>query len=181
MMLAIAVVLAALFTWGRRALSSTLGSKLRWLLLIPLSVMILQVTFNRGYGLENDLATGGFGKDTRPLLRMFVENLPERTPIILERLWGNMFDDPIWPAFLLLLLLCPLRAFSRPIRFLTLTILAGGCGYFCVYVITFEELNWHLYTSSARVTAQMLPVAVLWGAYMYEHLQKSDRAKMQDD
>ena len=147
--------------------------------LIPLCVGLLQLEFNRRFELENDLMTAGGGERIQ-LGERLREQLGdgERLAMIGRAFRDNALgtetqrSDGFWKgplkhshgivvAWLLTLLLCPLRSLRKPLLTLTLTLLGAWAAYFLVYVISFENLAWHLATSSERVTAQLLPATLL--------------------
>ncbi|MEZ6196649.1 MAG: hypothetical protein R3F20_13135 [Planctomycetota bacterium] len=141
-------------TW-RRALG---GPRAAWLAL-PAAVLVLHRAFNRTYGFDNDLMTGGNGRDARPLPTMLRENLPTKGGDILAFFWESARDfDRGRGLFLLFaagVLLGGRPVWTAPLRFLTLAIGIGASGYFLAYVISFEDLRWHLFTSADRTTGQL--------------------------
>jgi len=180
LMLALCVVAAGLLLHGRRSF--------RWvrerpgLLLVVVATGTLvaaQIAFNRFYHLENDILSGGAGKDARPVFRMLIENLPERAGTIGRAFWLHILDQRDIPvaqdftalkpsnhglyALLLgLILLFPRRIWKTSAAWPALTAILGLAGFFLAYAVSFEGrtpegLRWHLYTSSSRVLLQILP------------------------
>lgn len=153
------------------------------LLLIPCLIIVGQVAFNSQFDLRNDLLTGGEGKDTRPLHRILVENTPEKLPTIastfleigtglrvgdererlpMDRMTVLLRSNGIFLLAIFLLLLFPKHLLSGPVRAVTLCAVLSTAGFAVVYVISFEPLLWHLYTSAPRVLFHLSgPIALI--------------------
>ncbi|HGY91187.1 MAG TPA: hypothetical protein ENK43_08460 [Planctomycetes bacterium] len=184
LMLALCAGAAGLVLHGRHAF--------RWIRTRPALLLVvvasgalvaIQIAFNRTYHLENDILSGGAGKDSRPLLRMLVENLPERAGAIGRAFWIHILDQKdipvargftavkpsnhgIYGLLLGLLVIFPRRVWRTAAGWPALTALLGLLGFFLAYTVSFEGrtpegLHWHLYTSSSRVLMQILPCMAL--------------------
>lgn len=161
-----------------------------WVLALPLLVIVGQMTFNSHFDLQNDLLTGGAGKDNRPLHQILIENTPEKAPTIastfceiatglrlgqervrpkpLNRVDVLMRTNGLFLVSLLLLLFFPRRALQDDLRALTVCALLSIAGFFVVYIISFEELLWHLYTSAPRVLFHLSGCLALAMALLFE-------------
>lgn len=60
------------------------------------------------------------------------------------------------------------KAFSDNLRPLTLAIILTLAGYGAVYLITPQDISWHLSTTASRFFIHFLPITVLWLAIIYK-------------
>ncbi len=153
-------------------------------LILPCLIVAAQVAFNSHYDLRNDLLTGGEGKDARPLHRILIENTPEKLPTIasafceigtglrvggdvsverpMDRMTILLRSNGLFLLALFLLTVYPVRLFAPKARPLTTCLLLSVAGFMIVYIISFEPLLWHLYTSATRVLFHLsAPIAIL--------------------
>lgn len=192
MMLALAALLAALMTRPRAVVRGLARPSAPWFV-VPVAVVLMQWWFNTRYGLVNDLLAGGEGTGGRSLLAVLIENFPRRCGTIARAFAGNMawviaddgsivhrfgYHDGLYLAFLALIALCPRRALAGSTRMVTLTALGGLAAYFLVYVVSYQDLDWHLYTSLPRVQSHLLPAMVLGIALMLRGLRRDARRRI---
>lgn len=134
---------------------------LPWLVPLALSGLYL-LWFNRHFALTSDVLRG---QGEQGLLTTIVRGGPRRLGQILEHLARRALlpsTQLLLPAFLLVLVLAPARAFARGRAAFTLTLLAALAGYVVVYLGTHWELQRHLESSAHRVLFQLTPAAGLW-------------------
>jgi hypothetical protein len=180
MMLLAAASIAGLLGLPWRRIGQALRTPRLAFLLLPAAVLGAQFLFNRVLEYENDLLTGGHGRDPRSLSQTFVENLPERWGTISSFLGRGAIDFDVSRYLFLVYVAAALlggrAAWQAPRRFLTLAIPGGYAGYVCAYVISHEDLPWHLYTSAYRTTGQLLPAIVLLLAVLLGESFRKSRA-----
>lgn len=149
-------------------------------LAVPGFVAALHFFTNRYFGLENDLLV----HQDRSLLHMIAAQWEERRALVLkafasvylvywprEKFGGAEFDTKalrmglyqgIPLATFSLMLLAPHRVFSRRLLVPTLALIAATVGFYLVYIGSYQEIVWHLYTSSTRVLYLICPAASIW-------------------
>lgn len=127
---------------------------------LPLVVLGAGWLTNLRFGFESELVTA-------ETPRLLVERLQERIGPLLAFFSRLFFLRPrenagMFAALLGLALLAPLRALrgrARPLALLGGYALAG---WTLVYLSTPFELGWHMQSSGARVTYQVVPTLCLW-------------------
>lgn len=90
-------------------------------------------------------------------------------PIIYE--FQKQFLGPkkwniVWIIFIFLLLGGIKRAFSKDIKYITLSIFFAFGGYILIYMITSQNIAWHLSSTASRFFIHFLPVVIYWFAAM---------------
>lgn len=165
-------------TVGRADLGVTRRG-LPWML-VPIAITALHLLTNRYFGLENDLLV----HEDRSLLQMILSQWSERASLVFkafasvylvywprEKFGGAEFDTPalrmglyqgIPLAAFTLMALAPHRVFRARMLVPTLALLAATIGFFLVYIGSYQEIVWHLYTSSTRVLYLICPAASIW-------------------
>lgn len=184
-------VVALIATWmtAPRGFLRGLGRPAALWFLAPLAVVVGQMWFNTRFELVNDLLTGGEGSDERSLTTMLLENFGPRFGTIARAYAGNMafvladsgevvhrfgYHNGLYLAFILLAVLAPKAALSGATRLVTLTCFGGLAAYFLVYVISYQDLDWHLFTSLPRVQSHLLPAMVLGLAMILGGLRRDN-------
>lgn len=105
-----------------------------------------------------------------------------RLPLILSRTGGFMFRNVelfnlTWYLYFLTLILNWRRFFSAPLAFLNLFFFLQFSLYIFIYIISPNEINWHLDTSLDRLLLHMVPLVTFITAinfYMLLGRQKPD-------
>ncbi len=90
-------------------------------------------------------------------------------PIIYE--FQKQFLGPkkwniIWMIFIFLLIVKFKKIFSKDIRYATLFIFFSFGGYVLIYMITSQDLAWHLSSTGSRFLIHFLPVVIYWMALL---------------
>jgi hypothetical protein len=149
-------------------------------LAVPGLVAALHFFTNRYFGLENDLLV----HQDRSLPEMIAAQWDERRLLVLkafasvylvywptEKFGGAEFDtralriglyQGIPLATFSLMALAPHRAFRKRLLVPTLALIAATVGFYLVYIGSYQEIVWHLYTSSTRVLYLICPAASIW-------------------
>jgi hypothetical protein len=133
----------------------------RWLAPLLASGLYL-LWFNRHFALANDLV-GERGE--HDFFAAIVRGAPGRIGPVLSHLWWRVSQPPthlLLPAFLVVVVLAPRRAFAPGRAVFTTTLFVAGLGYVLVYLGTHWELERHLESSAHRVTFHLMPAAGLW-------------------
>lgn len=184
-----------LLLFRRARLADFFDRKDAWWYLLPFGVMVLHTLTNRIYGFENDLLVG---PDGRSLGELIAAQAKARGAIV-----GGYFGAALlvfWPfdalrlepsayhelrlslynalptAFLLMLVLFPLRASRGALIGPVAAIAATLAGFFAIYLGSFQEIEWHLFTSATRVLYDVVPLAtVLLGASLRSAFFEGDR------
>jgi len=79
----------------------------------------------------------------------------------------------VFLAFLVLLISCPVRAVTGPLRAPGIFLMLSIVMVFVVYLATPAKIHWHLFTSLPRVMWQLTPCMLLWMAYLLRELTSS--------
>jgi hypothetical protein len=124
--------------------------------------MAAYIFLNRKLGLNihGDLPDIGISD-----LGKMVSNI-KRIPLILYEYQRQFFGPKkwniIWIIFLLSFIFNIKRLLAGDGRFLTLTILFIFCGYTAVYMLTPQNITWHLSTTASRFFIHFVPIVILW-------------------
>ena len=117
---------------------------------------------------------GDFAKVNLLDFGRMVVNL-KRLPLILYEYQIQFFGPKkwniIWVIFLVLFFINFKLAFKKELRFLTLSILLVLGAYTGIYIITPQDVAWHLSTTASRLFIHFLPVVVLWCAIIFKELK----------
>ena len=148
------------------------AKQLCWIL-VPLFVLVAGAAFNAHAGFQNDLTTGK-GDGVRLLARLgahALDYLPTTAMFFADQAMTSPRFDGLTLVLLGLVLfitgtgaLAGERAERASLgRALcpSLTVLVGLMGLFLIYLATPQPLEWHLASSTLRVTWQLLPVAAV--------------------
>lgn len=127
---------------------------------LPLVVFGASWLTNLRFGFRSDIATA-----SAP--RVLVERFQERIGPLLAFFSRLFFLRPrenagVFAALIGLGLLAPLRVLRGRARPLTLLGFFALAGWTLVYLSTPHDLEWHMISSGARVTYQMVPTLGLW-------------------
>ena len=80
----------------------------------------------------------------------------------MDRMTVLLRSNGIFLLAIFLLLLFPKHLLSGPVRAVTLCTVLSAAGFAVVYIISFEPLLWHLYTSAPRVLFHLSgPIALI--------------------
>lgn len=110
----------------------------------------------------NDLLATPLGPRLAQLLA------PERHRLILEVLWRDLRGFGEWRVLPFLTMALPFAAWRGRVRLVAgarlLPLALGGmlAGYYIVYLLSPQNLAWHLDTSLVRLLLQLWPLALLW-------------------
>jgi hypothetical protein len=131
--------------------------------LLPALVVVGTFVWNKSFALQSDLL--GANPTGKSMFRLLWEQWPERVPAMAQEAFRIAIDTAHAHVVLpLVLVVGLLRLRLRPppgLWLLLLTLLFSWLGLHVVYVGSFLPLRFHLDTSYARVTFQLLPVALL--------------------
>lgn len=131
--------------------------------LLPALVVVGTFVWNKSFALQSDLL--GANPTGKSMFRLLWEQWPERVPAMAQEAFRIAIDTAHAHVVLpLVLVVGLLRLRLRPLPglwLLLLTLLFSWLGLHVVYVGSFLPLRFHLDTSYARVTFQLLPVALL--------------------
>jgi hypothetical protein len=149
----------------------SLGRQLLWLAL-PLLLVAVHVAINRRFGWRNDLMQPA--GDVPPLWRGIVRRLDFASMARIATAFARELffrEDPTGrlvagQACLVAAFLGPALLGARAVRrggaaAVTLALLFGLAGLFCVYAATPNDLEWQLRLSAHRVLYDLVPTAVL--------------------
>ncbi|MCA9322441.1 MAG: hypothetical protein KDB53_16990, partial [Planctomycetes bacterium] len=123
-----------------------------------------------------------------PFFVMLGENLVDGERLqLIGRVFGYHFADitetikfsnhGLYLVFIAACLVFPRRIWRSDAGLPALVAWGGVAAYFLVYVVSFEDLLWHLYTSSPRVLLHLLPVMVLTCAHLAGRLRPGGNAE----
>lgn len=94
----------------------------------------------------------------------------KRLPAILYEYQIQFFGPKkwniVWIIFFLLFFTNIRKAFSGAARPITLAVLMAFAGYTGVYMITPQDIGWHLSTTASRLFLHLLPPVIVWIAVM---------------
>lgn len=97
-----------------------------------------------------------------------VKSFPDigRIPLILYKYQIEFFGPKKWNIswiiFLFLFFINLRKAFSKNLNFISSVIVMAFLGYTFVYMVTPQDLSWHLSKSVSRLFIHFLPVVILW-------------------
>ena len=142
--------------------------------MVPFLFVGATLSINHVFGFTNDLI-GSSATGTSFFERLL--NAGDRGAAIAGFTFDSLLMSPdrcfVFLVFLVLLISCPVRAVTGPLRapgiFLMLAILM----VFVVYLATPAKIHWHLFTSLPRVMWQLTPCMLLWMAYLLRELTSS--------
>lgn len=142
---------------------------------LPALWFLLHTTWNRTFGLSNDLFGHGGPEGSVP--QLFVKQFGERIgPVCTAAL--QLFDPRRLHVVLLLpflaLLLARRHALARPLFAPTLAIVAAFVVLHLIYVGSYLVLSFHLETSQRRVLFQLVPVTIVWTAALVRAARAND-------
>jgi hypothetical protein len=128
-------------------------------LLVPGLVVLGTWSFNLAHGFHNDVINASAGEQ-------LASHAAARFPPVVAYFGRLLFLEPqsfhfVFALLALALLFHPRALVEPELRVSALVVGALVAGHFVIYLLTPNELEWHLETSAARVLGHGLPVAVL--------------------
>lgn len=149
-----------------------------WLLVPAGAVVGFTSLWNRHFGMQSDLL--GANPSGKSMFVLMVEQWRERVPAMLAEALAVLTSPAHAHVVFALLLagavLLPRRAFGPRLALPMLALAGAFVGIHVVYVGSFLPLRFHLDTSYARVTFQLLPAALVLGAALASDVVANRRA-----
>lgn len=142
-----------------------LSKKIIYFLTYSLIVVLLfspWIIFKSSNGLSNDV----INKDTMKISVAF-KNLNRILPILNEyqkHVFGPKKWNIIWILVILIFILKFKNIFKDDQKYFTYAVIFCFLGYALVYIITPQNLGWHLSTSGSRIILHFLPISLFWAA-----------------
>ncbi|MHC4513933.1 MAG: phospholipid carrier-dependent glycosyltransferase [Planctomycetota bacterium] len=169
MYLCVALVAGLLACWQRLPgkPSRNLFEHRAGILVIPFLFVGATLSLNFAFGFTNELV-GSDATGTSFFERLLDQQA--RVAAIAEFTFDELLLSRdrcfVFLGFLVLLVLCPVRAVTGPQRAPGLFLVFAMLGILTVYLATPSKIYWHLATSAPRVVWQLAPCVLLWMAYL---------------